>query len=252
MTVFALIHGGGHGAWCWEPLMESLKGLGHRGIAMDLPTDDPDAGAEAWASVAARALADVAEPVVIVGHSLGGLVVPVLATMRPTEAMIFLASGLPVPGMSHEEQKVIEPDMIPPFVGANRGFNKERLYNKCTPQVADWAEQQLRIQTRRLYEEVTPLRVWPAIPMAYVVGTDDRAVSPTWGRRAAKERYGLTAYELVGADHSPMLSRPDELAELLVRIVDDLGAGSPRRRADRTTALESVNQSETGHEVSDG
>jgi len=37
MTTFALVHGGWHGAWCWERLAPLLQQAGHDVMAMDLP-----------------------------------------------------------------------------------------------------------------------------------------------------------------------------------------------------------------------
>jgi alpha-beta hydrolase superfamily lysophospholipase len=34
---FVLIHGGFHGAWCWERTIPELERLGHEAIAIDLP-----------------------------------------------------------------------------------------------------------------------------------------------------------------------------------------------------------------------
>ena len=218
MTTFALIHGGAHGAWCWMRVVRELDALGHSGVAMDLPTEDEGAGTAEYAAVVLEAVAHVRDPIVVVGHSLGGLVVPLVAQARPTRRMVFLSAGLPVPGKSHNQQKLEEPDMVPPYVGENTGLNKERFYNTSTREDAEWAYRQLRPQARRPFEEITPLKAWPSIPMSYIVCTEDRAVNPAWGRRAARERFGLEAYELVGSDHSPWLNRPVELARMLVQI----------------------------------
>ena len=34
---FVLIHGGYHGAWCWDRLTPELEELGHQALAIDLP-----------------------------------------------------------------------------------------------------------------------------------------------------------------------------------------------------------------------
>ena len=47
VAAFGLVHGAGHGAWCWERLIPALAALGHRAWAMDLPCDDPTAGRRA-------------------------------------------------------------------------------------------------------------------------------------------------------------------------------------------------------------
>ena len=55
---------------------------------------------------------------------------------------------------------------------------------------------------------------WPGIPSAYITPRDDRATNPDWQRTAARDRMGVEAVEIDGG-HSPMLSRPAELAEML-------------------------------------
>ena len=221
MTTFGLLHGGGHGAWCWARVEESLAELGHRGVSMDLPIEDDNAGAREYAAVALAALSGIPEPIVVVGHSLGGLVVPLVARVRPTLRMVFLAAMLPQPGMSVEQQRLEDPEMLLPYVGENNGINKERFYNTCSADDAEWAYRQLRRQSRRISEETTPLGVWPEVSASYIVCTEDHAISPVWGRRVAIERLGVTARELNGSDHSPMLNRPGELARLLAKIVND-------------------------------
>src|SRR5688572_33286323 len=81
-TTFTLIHGAWHGAWCWEPLVAELEGRGHRAMAVDLPCDDPTVTTIDNATQVVEALGD-ADEVVVVGHSLGGIVAPVVAQLRP-------------------------------------------------------------------------------------------------------------------------------------------------------------------------
>src|SRR5260370_33206387 len=53
---FALVHGAYHGAWCWDLLRRELERDGHSTSAVDLPCDDPDAGAERHADVVVKAI----------------------------------------------------------------------------------------------------------------------------------------------------------------------------------------------------
>ena len=69
MATYVLIHGAWHDASCWDPLVASLRELGHDAVAPDLPCDDPRAGYEQRAEPAVRALASRSGPAVIVGHS---------------------------------------------------------------------------------------------------------------------------------------------------------------------------------------
>jgi hypothetical protein len=49
----------------------------------------------------------------------------------------------------------------------------------------------------------------------YLACDDDRTIDPAWQVRTAKERLGIDA-EVIAGSHSPMLSRPAELADLLL------------------------------------
>ena len=78
----ALVHGSYHGAWCWDFLTPELERLGHRVITMDLPISDPALGAADYAKAIDDALDPDSEPV-LVGHSMAGLVIPLVAARRP-------------------------------------------------------------------------------------------------------------------------------------------------------------------------
>lgn len=216
MLTFGLVHGGFHGAWCWQRVIGALDALGHRGIAMDLPCSDDSAGASEYADRVVDALQDFDEPVILVGHSLGGLTIPIVARRRRVRRLIFLSALLPVPGKSLMEQQETEPDMLFPDLVGPSGFG-DRLYNKATKADAEFALAQIRPQSRTPHNEKTPLDEWPDVPMSFIVSTDDHACNPAWGRKAARNRLGIeNCHELIGSDHSPFISRPAELARILV------------------------------------
>lgn len=216
---FALVHGGAHGAWCWERLVPELAAAGHRSVAMDLPCEDETAGAAEYADVVVQALDDVDTPIVLVAHSLGGLTAPLVASIVPVRLTVFVCGLLPVPGKSFRDQQESEPDIMFPYRGGPPGL-RDRFYHRCAPADADRAMRRLRRQALRPFVELSPLERWPAGPAAYVLCTEDRACNPDWSRRAVPERLGIEPIELSGSDHSPFLSRPADLAAILL----DLGA----------------------------
>jgi pimeloyl-ACP methyl ester carboxylesterase len=215
-VVFGLVHGSSHGAWCWQRLIGALAVLGHVSVAMDLPCDEEGAGAERYAGTVVDALADVADDVVLVGHSLGGLTIPVVAFRRPIRKLIFLAAVIPSPGKSLRQQAEAEPMMLFPDQGPSS--RRSQWYNATSDADAAWALAQIREQSETPSRELTPLVAWPEVDSAYIVPSDDRTVNPAWGRKAARERLGVEPHELAGADHSPFLSRPADLARLLVEL----------------------------------
>ncbi len=223
----ALVHGAYHGAWCWELLRPELERLGHRAIAMDLPISDPSLGAADYAITVEGALDAIPNPageLVLVGHSMGGLVVPLVAARRPLHRLIFLAAFLPAPGRSanqQREEEAIDARVEPTsseftdlgedvwMVGPRTA--KEIFYHDVRPRIARWATDRLRAQCYRTMSEITPLEAWPDVECRSIVCADDHTIDPGWVRAAARKRLGVKAVELPGG-HSPFLSRPAELA----------------------------------------
>lgn len=209
--------------------MPELEARGRRAIAADLPCGDEDAGAADYAALVAQTLANE-EEVVLIAHSLGGLTAPLVAELRPVREIIFIAGLLPTPGQSLRDQQAIEPEMMFPYRGGPPGL-RERFFNRCQAEDADWAMRHIRRQALRPYNEVTPLRAWPEIPVRYLVCGRDQAVNPAWGRKVAQTRLGIEPEELPDSDHSPFLSGPAELAARLLDPAPARGAGA--QAADR-------------------
>ena len=222
----ALVHGSYHGAWCWDFLTPELERLGHRVITMDLAISDPSLGAADYARTVDAAIGPDSEPL-LVGHSMAGLVIPLVAARRPVSRLVFLAAFLPAPGRSANEQRATEAidGRVAPrtaqwtdlgddvwMVGPNTAT--ELFFHDAPAAVARWATQRLRPQSYRVMSETTPLDGWPAIESRSIVCRDDRALNPDWVRSASRERLGVDAIEL-GGGHSPFLTRPNELAQVL-------------------------------------
>jgi pimeloyl-ACP methyl ester carboxylesterase len=229
---FVLVHGSYHGAWCWDLLVPELERLGHRAIAVDLPISEPNAGGQDYADAVVDASARLAEPIVI-GHSMSGLVIPLVPAARPVRRLVFLAAFLPIPGVSINAQRASGPidGTTPPttaewtslgddvwMVGPNTA--RELFFHDASPEIAAWAAARLRPQGYHVMNEPSPLRRWPDVPVDVIACRDDRAINPEWVRTSARERLGVDAVEIDGG-HSPFLTRPAELAALL----DGLAAG---------------------------
>ena len=224
MALFALVHGGGHGGWCWEDLVPELERRGHDTVAPDLPFEDETAGARRWAEVVVDAIDGAApsDDVVVVGHSMGGLCVPVVASLRPVRRMVFLGALVPVPGRTHAEDLAENPDAVvfdadrgtPGPAGLSWEAARHGFYADCDETTARHAYERLRPTPLVVFTEACPIDVWPDVPSTYVVMSDDRAVGPAWSRRAAA-RIDAELVEL-GGSHSPFYSRPAELADVLV------------------------------------
>lgn len=226
MATFVLVHGAWHGAWCWERLRPLLEGRGHATVAMDLPVDDPDAGLAEYARVVVGSL-PAADDVVLVGHSLGASVIPLVAAARNVRRLVFLCPVVRALGRSLADGADEDAGMSSRDLTTGREFFDDAssawqadpaiaaFYNACEPSTAVWAAGRLRRQYWRYWDEPNELVDWPPGERRAIVCTDDRLVAPAWAQRILPERLGVTPAEMPG-DHSPFLSYPARLADLLV------------------------------------
>ena len=231
MSTFVLIHGAWHGGWCFERLVPALNARGHRAVTLDLPIDDPTATFERHADVALDAMRDLAaDDAVVVGHSVGSMVAPIVAARRPIRVIVFLCGVIPkFGGLPWDDSPSMEaPGTFDPLVAHDDGSTTwpsveaatAAFYQDCTPDDAKWAFSKLRPNNAKsLWDRPYPLDDWPDAKRVSIVGVDDRAVTLEWSKHVARTRLDVVPVELPGG-HSPFLARPDELADALIESAD--------------------------------
>lgn len=244
MSLYCLVHGAFQATWCWDLLIPYLEAQGHKTVAMDLPIENASATLSKFADVVIQALPKTDDDIVLVGHSMAGTIIPLVAEAVKVRQLVFVAALLPYPGVStldqfsHRldsdtlksfnyqpkypsklEQFYDEPDMYEPAsVGkdySDKAVLREFFFHDCQPDVTQWAISKSRSQQSMAYIfETNPLKALPNVERKYIVCTNDRIISPTWSRYAARKRLGVDAIELPSG-HCPHLSRPDLLASVL-------------------------------------
>src|SRR5688572_25619526 len=106
MSTYVMIHGAWHGGWCWDKVRRRLEDAGHRVVTPDLPghgddrTETAAVTLDAYAGRVCEALDAQAEPVILVGHSMGGVIITAAAERRPEKvrALVYLCAFLPGDG----------------------------------------------------------------------------------------------------------------------------------------------------------
>jgi pimeloyl-ACP methyl ester carboxylesterase len=229
MATFVLVHGAWHGGWCWGAITDGLAAAGHGSITVDLPCDDPRAGWATYRDVALATVDGVDDDIIVVGHSLGGCVVPLVAAERDVAKIVLLCSFPPAPGQSLDDAVADAPgltderaaiwrtsrDALERHVWPDFKAAVYAMYHDCDPLDARSAFDRLRPQAHAPFAEPWPLKRWPDVAIESIVCSDDRMGSPIVLALAARERFGIEPVELPGG-HSPFLSQPEALTRTLV------------------------------------
>jgi pimeloyl-ACP methyl ester carboxylesterase len=216
-STVVLVHGAWHGAWCWDEVVSRLSGDGLDVVAVDLPS--VAAGGDLYddARAVRRVLDDIPGDKVLVGHSYGGLVITeASAGADGVRHLIYLTAFMldegqalaDVAGRTPPAWQVPNPDGKTVRVEGPQGV----FYNTCTPRVGDAAAARLRPHTIASF--VQPVRSvgWRDVPSTYVICELDNAI-PVPAQEAMAEHAGAT--HRLRSDHSPFLTDPDAVAELI-------------------------------------
>lgn len=236
---FVLVHGGFHAAWCWSRIIPALERLGHHAVAVDLPGHGARCDEVSTLANRREAIASVLESGdVLVGHSGGGFDATLAADAAPEKVshMVYLAACLPREGRSYTEAMTMsnsEDGAIDGDVGkmleylhfdehgamtfADFAAAWDYFYHDCDETTARWAFE--RLGPERFGDTtVAPVSVanfWAAdLPRSFIRCQQDRSL-PRWLADVVAQRLGVEQLT-IDTSHSPFLSRPAELADLLV------------------------------------
>jgi pimeloyl-ACP methyl ester carboxylesterase len=221
MVTIVLVHGAWHGGWCWERVVPLLEGRGLTTRTVDLPSVGarPGAGTDLSADAAAveRVVAEVSGPVVLCGHSYGGMVISrveaknvarliYLCAFMPAEgeSLLSIGGGKPAPWIQMLDGGLVLPDPAK----ADTVF-----YTDCDEATRRWAKSKLRPQSAATMGEPVQRPAWRRVPSTYVVCANDQALFADIQRNVFVPRATETVE--LQADHSPFLSQPPALADVL-------------------------------------
>jgi pimeloyl-ACP methyl ester carboxylesterase len=234
MKTYLLLHGAMRGAWLWDRLIPILEMSGAAVIAYDLPGNGKRSAGRAGVTMSAyindvvsyirkRELSDL----ILVGHSMSGIIISKVAEEVPERIrhLVYLAAVVPQDGdalidlLTKERQESLRKlegkatelfgpldALRPNYFTDQEGAEKDFYLKQLTPQ-----------PLAAFFEKISLKRFFVLkIPRTYIMGLRDKALPPELTRGFA-ERLGVLPIEL-DAGHDMMVSRPQEVAEALLRV----------------------------------
>lgn len=236
MATFVLVHGAWHGGWCWEKLTPLLEQAGHTVVAKDLPgmgsdrTPFTDDVLGQWADAVAAQVEAATSPVILVGHSRGGLVISEVAERVGTKIarLVYLTAFLLPGGVSLTANVMSRGEDTGPVLVINEatgtctvqpGTQQAVFYHLCS--ATDAAAAIERLCPEPLEPLVRGLRVteerFGVVPRAYIEAAHDQAITLEH-QREMQAVFPCSPVLHLESDHSPFYSMPEQLAVALLQL----------------------------------
>ncbi|XP_042509585.1 salicylic acid-binding protein 2-like [Macadamia integrifolia] len=253
MVHFVLVHGLGHGGWCWYKVKPLLESAGHRVTAIDLAAS----GINMAKIDEIHTMSDYTQPlielmdtlppgekVILVGHSLGGFNLAIAMDKFPHKisAAVFLTALMPdsthspayvmsqTQGSAAEDwfdtRFSFDPEHLNPKMTIHFGpkLLASRLYHLSSPQDLALAESLVRpgsmfkedLSKGKPFSKVG----YGSVNRVYIVCKGDRAMTQDFQRWIIENNPVKEVMEIEDADHMAMLSKPDELCRCLMDIAN--------------------------------
>jgi len=215
-----LVHGGFVDGSGWEGVYMALRKDRFSVTVVQNPTNSLAEDV----SVTKRALAAQNGPVILVGHSYGGVVITEAGNDPKVAGLVYIAAFAPDKGESVSSLIKDPPPgaAVPPILPPQDGY----LFLDKSKFAASFAADVDPVQAEFMANSQVPWGVealegrvsqpaWKAKPSWYLVATDDRMIPPP-AQRAMAKRAGATVVEVPGS-HSVYVSRPTDVAALIAK-----------------------------------
>jgi pimeloyl-ACP methyl ester carboxylesterase len=215
--------------WWWSKMVKPLGDLGIASVAVALPScgeGDGELG-DLYADVDAckRAITQAEGPIVLCGHSYGGMVVTEAGADERVSQLLYVTSVMADVGDSQvgllgsESAPWLDP-ADDGTIGVHPELIRELFLQDCDQAVAEQALARLTRQSLTPFTQTPREIAWRQKPSTYLICTNDLATPAEVQRQ--RIRPGTRGVEFE-AGHHPFLSRPEAFAQT---IADEIARGS--------------------------
>ncbi len=231
MPTLIFVHGAcvRDGAWWWSRMVAPLAERGIASVAVALPScgETGEELGDLYADVeACRAAIAAAEgPVVLCGHSYGGMVITEAGADDRVAQLLYVTSVMAGSGQSQAELIGAEPApwLLPGddgTIGVDPDLIRELFLQDCDEATTEAALARLTRQSLTPFTQPPRQIAWQRKPATYFVCTEDLATPAEVQRRRVKESARAVEFQ---AGHHPFLSRPEAFAESIAAAIERYG-----------------------------
>ena len=217
-TNIILVHGGWGDGSSWTQEIPILEKAGHRVIAVQLPLHSL---ADDVATVK-RAIDFLGGPVVLVGHSYGGMVITNAGHNNPNvKGLVYVAAFGPQEGQSLgtfvDPSKFPKDFLMPDKAGL--AYINPKLFHDWFAQDVNPARADVMAVVQKpfnlsIFAEKSGPPAWKQLPTWYQVSENDRMIPPAVEHMFAKQMNATTIS--LPASHASLESHPNEIAQLIL------------------------------------
>ena len=236
-----LVHGAWQASYVWDQTEKDLKAAGYNVTVVKLPGHGEDAtpsyqvSFKAYVDEVKKAINAYNEPVILIGHSLGGAVITQTAAEVPQKIkkLIYVAGFIPQSGKSVLDYSQMDTaSLLPPSLQLSEDQTLAGIVNPEVNLPKIFAQDATEAQKQFL---VSKYKAEPTIPLGtpltyktedynlggkkyYIFTTADNTITYNFQQKMAKDA-GITDTYTINSGHSPFISKSDELTKLIKEIL---------------------------------
>ena len=238
VNTFVLVHGAWQGPYVWTTVKAQLESKGQKVIVVELPGHGADTSAPATLTINAyrdkviAAINNTSGQVILVGHSMGGVVISAVAEQIPAriKKLVYVGAFLPANGQSlldlalQDSQSLLGASLVPSSDQLTLDVVHQNIVSifcqDASTEVQSLVVSKFRIEPAIPFTNKAMLTEnhFGAVAKCYINTLQDHAIGINLQHQMLTAAHITEVYP-INSGHCPFLTKPDELVNILLNTV---------------------------------